>query len=80
MNGKSLDEIKCALFENAPLGLHLKLSFSETVVLSCPKASKDDNCVTNLEMTIFCQFLLDLRLWFKNVTKAVTIATEPRRP
>lgn len=68
------------LFENAPLGLYLQLSFSETVVLSCPKASKDDNCVTNLEMTIFCQFLLDLRLWFKNVTKAVTIAKEPRRP
>ena len=66
------------LFENAPLGLYL--SFSETVVLLCSKASKDDNCVTNLEMTIFCQFLLDLRLWFKNVNKAVTIATEQRRP
>ena len=68
------------LFENAPLGLYSQLSFSETVVLLCSKASKDDNCVTNLEMTIFCQFLLDLRLWFKNVNKAVTIATEPRRP
>ena len=50
------------LFENAPLGLYLQLSFSKTVVLLCSKASKDDNCVTNLEMTIFCQFLLDLRL------------------